>query len=134
MEPVPTSWLYWALAALLLMSAFFSISETSMMALNRYRLKHLVKEGHRGARLTQDLLDNPDRLLGVILLGNNLINSASSVLATVICVRLFGAFVMLTLTVVSGVFFSEQLFGKPFKANHKTVFAFVSWLLSLIHI
>jgi ABC-type uncharacterized transport system permease subunit len=42
---------------------------------------------------------------------------------------LFGAFVLLTLTVVSGVFFSEQLFGKPFKANHKTVFAFISWLI-----
>src|SRR5215207_8628152 len=61
-----------------------------MMALNRYRLKHLVKQGNRGARLTQALLDRTDRLLGVILLGNNLINSASSVLATVICVRLFG--------------------------------------------
>jgi len=61
-----------------------------MMALNRYRLKHLVKLGHRGVRLTQALLDSTDRLLGVILLGNNLINSASSVLATIICVRLFG--------------------------------------------
>ena len=61
-----------------------------MMALNRYRLKHLVKEGNRSARLAQSLLDRTDRLLGVILLGNNMINSASSVLATVICVRIFG--------------------------------------------
>jgi Mg2+/Co2+ transporter CorB len=90
MESIPISWLYWSLAGLLLCSAFFSVSETSMMALNRYRLKHLVKLGNRGARLTQALLDRTDRLLGVILLGNNLINSASSVLATVICVRLFG--------------------------------------------
>ena len=90
MDAIPLRWLLSALAALLLLSAFFSISETSMMALNRYRLKHLVKEGNRGARLTQNLLDRTDRLLGVILLGNNLINSASSVLATVICVRLFG--------------------------------------------
>ena len=79
-----------ALAVLLVFSAFFSIAETSMMALNRYRLKHLVKQGHRGARLVMALLDRTDRLLGVILLGNNLINAASSVLATVICVRLFG--------------------------------------------
>ena len=87
MDKIPISWLFWSLAGLLLCSAFFSVSETSMMALNRYRLKHLVKQGNRGARLTQALLDRTDRLLGVILLGNNLINSASSVLATVICVR-----------------------------------------------
>src|SRR5688500_552200 len=90
MESVPLSLLFWALAALLLASGFFSVAETSMMALNRYRLKHLVKEGNRGARLAQDLWNRTDRLLGVILLGNNLINSGSSVLATVICVRLFG--------------------------------------------
>jgi len=89
-DTIPLSWLLAALACLLLLSGFFSIAETSMMALNRYRLRHLVKEGHRGAKLTQALLERTDRLLGVILLGNNLINSASSVLATVICVRLFG--------------------------------------------
>ena len=91
MEEIPLRWLFASLGALLLLSGFFSIAETSMMALNRYRLKHLVKQGHRGARLAQALLDRTDRLLGVILLGNNLTNSASSVLATVICVRLFGA-------------------------------------------
>ena len=89
-DTIPLGWLFALLAALLLVSGFFSVAETSMMALNRYRLRHLVKQGHRGARLTQALLDRTDRLLGVILLGNNLINSASSVLATVICVRLFG--------------------------------------------
>ena len=90
MENVPLGWLFVVLAGLLLVSGFFSVAETSMMALNRYRLKHLVKEGHRGARLTQALLDKTDRLLGVILLGNNLTNAASSALAFVICVRLFG--------------------------------------------
>lgn len=90
MHNIPLSWLFSALAGLLFLAGFFSIAETSMMALNRYRLKHLVKEGHRGARLAMALLDRTDRLLGVILLGNNLINAASSVLATVICVRLFG--------------------------------------------
>ncbi len=87
---VPLSWLFVALAVLLLASGFFSIAETSMMALNRYRLKHLVREGHRGARLAQDLLDRIDRLLGVILLGNNLINAASAMLVAEIAVRLFG--------------------------------------------
>ncbi|HEX4943692.1 MAG TPA: HlyC/CorC family transporter [Usitatibacteraceae bacterium] len=90
MEEIPLSWLVVALATLLLSSGFFSIAETSMMALNRYRLKHLVREGRRSARLTQDLLAHTDRLLGVILLGNNLLNSASTVVATLICVRLFG--------------------------------------------
>ena len=90
MDSIPLSWLFAALGVLLMLSGFFSVAETSMMALNRYRLQHLVRQGHRGARLTQALLDNIDRLLGVILLGNNLINSASTVVATVICVRLFG--------------------------------------------
>ena len=101
MDAIPLSWLLATLAGLLLFSAFFSISETSMMAINRYRLKHLVKEGNRGARLTQALLDHTDRLLGVILLGNNLINSAASVLALVICERLFGQG-ELTLAIATG--------------------------------
>ena len=101
MDAIPLSWLLATLAGLLLCSAFFSISETSMMAINRYRLKHLVKEGNRGARLTQALLDHTDRLLGVILLGNNLINSAASVLALVICERLFGQG-ELTLAIATG--------------------------------
>ena len=77
-------------AILLLVAGFFSLAETSMMALNRYRLKHLVKQGNRGARLTQSLLDRTDRLLGVILLGNNLVNTAASMLALLIAERLFG--------------------------------------------
>ncbi|MBA2689932.1 MAG: HlyC/CorC family transporter [Burkholderiales bacterium] len=79
-----------ALAVLLIVSAFFSIAETSMMALNRYRLRHLVKEGSKAAILTSRLLGNTDKLLGVILLGNNLINAASATLVTVIAVRLLG--------------------------------------------
>ena len=89
-DEIPLGWLFLALVGLLAFSGFFAMAETCLMSVNRYRLKHLVKEGHRGARLAQHLLDRTDRLLGVILLGNNLINSASSVLATVICVRLFG--------------------------------------------
>ncbi len=79
-----------ALIVLLIVSGFFSIAETSMMALNRYRLKHLVETGRRGARLTQDLLDLTDRLLGVILLGNNLFNAAAATLAALVTVHLFG--------------------------------------------
>ncbi|MDN5835829.1 MAG: HlyC/CorC family transporter [Nitrosospira sp.] len=79
-----------ALAVLLILSAFFSLSETSMMAINRYRLKHLAKEGHRGARLTTQLLLSTDRLLGVILLGNNLLNAAAATLVAVIVSSFFG--------------------------------------------
>ena len=89
-DSIPLSWLFSALVVMLLVAGFFSLAETSMMALNRYRLKHLVKEGSRGARLTQSLLDRTDKLLGVILLGNNLVNAASAVLVAEISVRLFG--------------------------------------------
>ena len=89
-DSISLSWLFSVLAVLLLVSGFFSVAETSMMALNRYRLMHLVKQGHRGARLTQALLDRMDRLLGVILLGNNLVNAASAVLVAEISIRLFG--------------------------------------------
>ena len=82
MDEISTHTLLVTLAVLLVLSGFFSIAETSMMALNRYRMKHLAKTGHRGARLTAQLLARPDRLLGVVLLGNNLINSASAALVT----------------------------------------------------
>ena len=89
-DQIPLTWLFTALAAMLLVAGFFSIAETSMMALNRARLKHLVREGRRSARLTQALLDKTDRLLGVILLGNNLVNAASAVLVAEMSIRLFG--------------------------------------------
>ncbi|HEX7812768.1 MAG TPA: HlyC/CorC family transporter [Burkholderiales bacterium] len=90
MDEIPLSTLLIALVVLLVISAFFSISETSMMALNRYRLRHLAKTGHRGARLASQLLAKTDRLLGVVLLGNNLVNAAAAALVTVIVFRMFG--------------------------------------------
>jgi Mg2+/Co2+ transporter CorB len=91
LDDIPLSALLAALAVLLCLSAFFSLSETSMMSLNRYRLRHLVREGHRGARLASRLLARTDQLLGVILLGNNLVNAAAASLVTVIVVRLLGS-------------------------------------------
>ena len=90
MEDIPLSAQVVALGILLLISGFFSIAETSMMALNRYRLKALVRLGNRGAKLTSELIAQTDRLLGVILLGNNLVNAAAAVLVSLITVRLFG--------------------------------------------
>lgn len=82
--------LFGILALLIILSALFSSSETSMMALNRYRLKHQVKSGHKGAKLAQKLLESPDRLLGVILLGNNFVNIFASSIATIIAMKLVG--------------------------------------------
>lgn len=78
------------LVLLIFCSAFFSSSETGMMSLNRYRLRHLVKNGHRGARKANGLLERPDRLIGLILIGNNFVNILASAIATVIAVRLWG--------------------------------------------
>jgi Mg2+/Co2+ transporter CorB len=79
-----------AIVLLLVLSGFFSISETSMMALNRHRLKHLVNKGVIGARNTQILLSRTEQLLSVILIGNNLINTIIPVLTTSIALRTFG--------------------------------------------
>ncbi|MCE9632851.1 MAG: CNNM domain-containing protein [Methylophilales bacterium] len=90
MDHIPLSLLFAALFTLLVASAFFSMSETALMSINRYRLRHLAKEGHRGAKLTALLLAKTDKLLGVILLGSTFTISASTTLATIIAVRLFG--------------------------------------------
>jgi len=82
--------LYIALFILIVFSGFFSSSETGLMAINRYRLKHLANKGHRGARIAQNLLTRPDRLIGLILLGNNMVNILAASIATVIAIRLFG--------------------------------------------
>lgn len=90
MDETPLNVLFTALAVLILLSAFFSSSETGMMSLNRYRLRHLVKKGHKGAMRAASLLRRPDRLLGVILIGNNLVNVWATAIVTIIGVRLYG--------------------------------------------
>ncbi|MEE4293526.1 MAG: HlyC/CorC family transporter [Xanthomonadales bacterium] len=90
MEEIPLGSLYLTLVVLILLSGFFSSSETGLMAINKYRLRHLANKGHRGARLAQKLLAKPDRLIGLILLGNNLVNILAASIATVIGIRLFG--------------------------------------------
>ena len=89
-DAVPIKWLFVTLAVLLAVSGFFSMSETCMMALNRYRLKHLVREGNRGARLAAHLLQRTDELLAFILAGNTVVNAATTILVAEICRRLFG--------------------------------------------
>jgi Mg2+/Co2+ transporter CorB len=89
-DDIPLAWQFALLAVLLVVAGFFSIAETSMMALNRYRLRALVRLGNRGARIAAELLSQTDKLLGVILLGNNLINAAAATLVGVIAIQLFG--------------------------------------------
>ncbi|MTC36483.1 DUF21 domain-containing protein [Providencia alcalifaciens] len=90
MDEVSTGTLIIILIVLIFLSAYFSASETSMMTLNRYRLKHLAKQGNRSAVRVEKLLRHPDRLLGLVLIGNNLINIVASALATIIGMRLYG--------------------------------------------
>jgi Mg2+/Co2+ transporter CorB len=106
LSEIPLGYLFSSLAFLILLSAFFSSSETGMMSLNRYRLRHLVKQKHRGAMRASRLLDRPDRLIGVILIGNNFVNILASAIATMIALRLMGdagvavATAMLTLVIL----------------------------------
>lgn len=90
MSEIPLGYLFGSLVFLIFLSAFFSSSETGMMSLNRYRLRHLVKQKHRGAMRAASLLQRPDRLIGVILIGNNFVNILASAIATMIALRLLG--------------------------------------------
>lgn len=105
--PLPADILFGSLLALILLSAMFSGTETGMMALNRYRLRHLANTGHRSARRAANLLQRPDRLIGVVLLGNNLVNNLAATIATVLAIHYFGespTTVVMTSVVVTVVF------------------------------
>ena len=130
MEDFPLHIMLIALVFLLILSGFFSLSETSMMAINRYRLRHLAKQGHRGARLTVKLLDNTDRLLGVILLGNNLLNTASATLVAVIVATLFAhddfALFMGTLAITFAILVFSEITPKVIAAAYPERIALAS--------
>jgi len=89
LDDISTGMLFGILVAMLILSAFFSGSETALMALNRYRLRHLVKLKHTGAIKAQQLLNRPDRLLGMILLGNIFVNTVAASVVTIIALRLY---------------------------------------------
>ena len=90
MNTIPLSVLFGILVLLILISGFFSGSETALMTLNRYRLRHMAKSGHKGAIKAAKLLEQPDKLIGLILLGNNFVNILASAIATVIALRTLG--------------------------------------------
>ena len=126
MNDIPTTGLFGILTGLLCISAFFSGSETALMVLNRYRLKHLAEQGHKGAIKAQKLLETPDRLIGLILLGNNFVNIFASAIATIIALRLGGepaiaaATGLLTLVVL----IYAEVIPKTFAAMHPEKIAF----------
>ena len=126
MDEIPLWALGCALFVLILLSGFFSGSETGLTTLNRYRLRHLAESGHQGARLASRLLERPDRLIGLILLGNNFVNILASALATVLFMRLLGeAGIMVATTVLTVVIliFAEVL-PKTLAALHPERVAF----------
>ncbi|WP_040436817.1 MULTISPECIES: hemolysin family protein [Clostridium] len=84
------TWQIVLLVILLLMSGFFSMSETALMALSKIRIRHMVEEGVKGAKLVEKLAEDPSRLLGAILIGNNVVNIGASALATSVAVKAFG--------------------------------------------
>jgi Mg2+/Co2+ transporter CorB len=90
LDDISTGFLFTLLACLIIISGYFSGSETGMMALNRYRLKHLANTGHKGAKRVEKLLNRTDRLIGLILIGNNLVNILASAIATILGMRLGG--------------------------------------------
>ncbi len=135
MDEISLHHLLLAFVVLLLFSAFFSISETSMMALNRYRLKHLARTGNRGAILASQLLQRTDKLLGVILLGNNLANTAAAALGTVIAFRVLGenewAVTITTAAVTFFLLVFSEITPKVIGATYPERIAFVvSYVLS----
>lgn len=95
-DEVPLGILFGILFVLITLSAFFSGSETALMSLNRYRLRHKARSGHRGARFAETLLQRPDRLITLILFGNNLVNFSAATLASYLTLRLFGSAAWIT--------------------------------------
>ncbi|MFW0976603.1 HlyC/CorC family transporter [Leclercia pneumoniae] len=90
MEHISTTALIVTLIIMVVISAYFSGSETGMMTLNRYRLRHRAKQGNRAARRVEKLLRKPDRLISLVLIGNNLVNILASALSTIVGMRLYG--------------------------------------------
>jgi len=132
---IPLSILFSLLSLLIILSAFFSGSETALVSLNRYRLKHLVNSGHNGAIMAQSLLQRPDRLFGLILLFNNFVNILASAIATIIGLKVFGeagiAIATGILTFVILIF--AEVSPKTYASQHPERFAFpAAYILKIL--
>ncbi len=125
MDDYSTSTLFLVLFILFILSAFFSGSETALMALNRYRVRHLADSGHRGAKQAQKLLEKPDRLIGLILLGNNVVNILIAQLSAYIGYRLHGelGIAVATFILIFAILIFAELTPKTLAALHSEKFA-----------
>ena len=125
-DDVPLAGLIGLLIVLLMLSAFFSGSETALMSLNRYQLRHKARQGHSGARLAENLLKRPDRLIGLILLGNNLVNFSAASLVAVIAFEIGGqpAVALGTLILTLAVLIFSEAAPKTLAAMHPERLAF----------
>ena len=127
--------LFLALAVILVVSGFFSASETSMMALSRHHLNHLARKGNKAAKLTTRLLAQTDKLLGSILFGNTLLNVTAATLTEIIVLRLFGhdnslALLLGTLTITFIILVFSEIMPKIIAASHpERVALFSSYIL-----
>ena len=112
--------LFSVLFILFILSAFFSGSETALMALDRYRLRHMVRTGRRGAKQAQKLLEKPDRLIGLILLGNNVVNILIAQLSAYIGYRLHGdiGIAVATFILIFAILIFAELTPKTVAALH----------------
>ncbi len=130
LNDIPIWMLLGILALLILLSAFFSGSETGLISLNRYRLRHMAKTGHAGAVRASDLLQRPDKLIGLILLGNNFVNILASSIATIIALRLIGddGIMVATLLLTVVVLIFSEITPKTLAALHPERFAFPATL------
>ena len=126
MSEISLSVLIIALIVLFLLSAFFSGTETALMSLNRFRLKHLAESGHKGAIRAQTLLEQPDRLIGMILLGNNIVNILLTLLAAHVGFRIHGSvgYAIATALLVPAVLIFAETTPKTLGAIHSEKVAF----------
>lgn len=126
MDELSTTSLFIILGGLILGSAFFSSAETGMVSLNRYKLRHLIKKNHRGAKLANSLLERPDRFFGIVLLGNTFLNIASGTVASMLAIKLYGedslAFATVLLTMAVLIF--AEVTPKTIAALHPERIAF----------
>ncbi len=131
MDAISTGMLFSILTFLILVSGFFSGSETGLMSLNRYRLRHLADKKNKGAIRAFRLLQSPDKLIGLILLGNNFVNILASAIATIIGIRLFGETGILIATVVLTivVLVFAEVTPKTLAAMHPEKFALPATLI-----
>ena len=130
-DDVPLAALFGVLVVLLLLSAFFSGSETALMSLNLYQMRHKARAGHRGARLAETLLKRPDRLIGLILLGNNLVNFSAASLVAIIALKMGGqpAVALGTLILTLVVLIFSEAAPKTLAALHPERIAFPAALI-----